>query len=259
MSEEYIVKPVYKALNVLRCLGEEPQPLSLADICFRVRLPKTTVFRYLYTLRECGFVEHDAETDRYRLGLEALELGRTGSAPLQIRTLALPWMYKLRDQFNETVNLGVLDGHDVVYIELVESRHPLRMQSALGSRDPVYSTALGKAILAFTPHHQWNKHLPERFTALTAHTLTSRRALARALADVQKCGYAIDNQENDEGARCIGVPIFDGRGRVPVALSVSGPIARLDEQRTTEIAQALLDVSDRLSQRLGYREGRRQE
>jgi DNA-binding IclR family transcriptional regulator len=171
MTNDYIVKPVYKALQVLQCLGDEQRELALSEICYRVGLPKTTVFRYLYTLRECGFVDYDPATDLYRLGLRMWELGRAAGARLRIREVAVPFMRELRNRFNETVNLGMLDDTEVVYLEIVESRRSLRMHAKLGGRDPVYSTTLGKASMAFLPkssgvticQRNWCHAHPKRF------------------------------------------------------------------------------------------------
>lgn len=251
----YLVKPVYKALQVLSCLEEARQPLTLTEICYRVRLPKTTVFRYLYTLCESGFVEHSPENELYWLGLTALKLGQAASSQLQVRTVALPYMHELRDRFNETVNLGVLDGQEIVYIEMVESHHALRLQARPGSRDSVHSTALGKAMLAFFPREQWPQYLPTRLEPLTPQTITSVADLQRNLLEVRARGYSIDDQENEIGARCVGAPIFDEGGRVHTAISVSGPVSRLPEALTLEVAEALVRTAEAISRQLGY-EGR---
>src|SRR5262249_38951963 len=156
---------------------DERRDLALSEICYRVDLPKTTVFRYLQTLCACGFVTHDPDTDLYRIGLRVWELGQSVHEPLRMREFALPVMRDLRDQFNETVNLGVLNGFDVVYLEIIESRRSLRMQAQLGGRDPIYSTALGKAVLAFMPEDQWQVHLPPDLTPRTERTIVSRAML----------------------------------------------------------------------------------
>lgn len=252
MSNGYLVKPVEKALRVLRCLAEERKPMTLTEICHHVRMPKTTVFRYLYTLCDAGFVEHDGETELYRLGLEAVSLGQRGSTQIQIRRLAVPYMQELREKFNETVNLGVLDGIHIVYIDMVESHHSLRMQARLGSRDPAYSTALGKAILAFLPETSLKQHLPAELSPQTARTMTSYDELTQNLMQVRHQGYALDREENEEGALCMGVPIFDGQGRVQTAISVSGPVSRLSTDVTERLARALVATSREISKRLGF-------
>lgn len=255
VSNSYIVKPVYKALQVLECLGAAQRELSLTEICQRVRLPKTTVFRYLYTLSEAGFVTHDPQTDLYRIGLRVWELGQLNGGRLQLRESALPFMQELRVRFNETVNLGVLQDHEVVYIEMVESQHSLRMQAKLGSHDPVYSTALGKAMLAFMDSEQWPYHLPSQLVAYTSRTITSLDALQDELQKTRSRGYAVDNAENEEGASCVGAPIFDQRGRVTAAISISAPSSRLNDQLEQAVADAVRQTAAAISSRLGFRSG----
>jgi IclR family acetate operon transcriptional repressor len=180
-------------------------------------------------------------------------LGQLAGDQLRIRDVAWPHLQRLRDQFNETVNLGMLDGKEVVYIDMAESHHSLRMQARLGSRDPVYSTALGKAILAFTPQERWYGHLPERLTSRTQHTLTSRRQLLAELAAVRQRGYALDNGENEEGTICIGAPIFEHTGQVPYAISLSAPASRMDEAQLPTIAAAIVEAAAAISRSLGFR------
>ena len=252
MSNNYIVQPVYKALQVLRVLGDERRELALSEICYRVDLPKTTVFRYLQTLCACGFVTHDPETDLYRIGLRGWELGQSVHAPLRVRELALPPMRALRDQFNETVNLGVLDGLDVVYLEIIESRRSLRMQAQLGGRDPIYSTALGKAVLAFLPEDQWQAHLPPDMLPRTRRTVVSHTKLQQALAQARERGFALDDEENEEGARCIAAPIFNHQGHVAAAVSLAAPASRMSDRLLPKVAAAVIQTAGEISRRLGH-------
>jgi DNA-binding IclR family transcriptional regulator len=254
-AEQYIVKPVQKALQVLIALGEERSALTLTEICYRVRMPKTTVYRYLQTMCHLGFVAHNAEQDLYLLGHRLFELGQLAGEQLRIRDVALPHMQWLREQFNETVNLGLLDGPDVVYVEMVESLHTLRMRATLGSRDPVYSTALGKAMLAFIPQEGWESHLPAEFIPRTQHTVASRKALAARLATVRRSGYALDDGENEDGARCVGAPIFDYTGQVAAAISVSAPATRMNERTMKSVAEAVVTAAAAISHNLGYAPG----
>jgi IclR family acetate operon transcriptional repressor len=252
MSNSYIVQPVYKALQVLRCLGDERRELALSEICYRVDLPKTTVFRYLQTLCACGFVTHDHDTDLYRIGLRVWELGQLVHEPLRIREVALPAMRVLRDRFNETVNLGVLDGPEVVYLEIIESRRSLRMQAQLGGRDPVYSTALGKAVLALKPEDQWPAHLAADLAPRTERTVTSLARLRQDLDQARERGFAIDDEENEEGARCIAAPIVNHLGQPLAAVSLSAPAGRLSDRVIAKAAPAVKETAAKISQRLGY-------
>lgn len=251
-EQPYVVKPVYKALQVLIVLGSERRPLTLTEICHRVRLPKTTVFRYLQTLAACGFVTHDRSEDVYQLGARLFELGQLAGQQLRIRDIALPLMVALRDRFNETVNLGILDGADIVYVEMVESHHALRMQATLGSRDPAYATALGRAMLAFMDETSRRRHLPAKLVARTVYTVHTRPQLERVLREVEKVGYALDDQENEDGARCVGAPIFEYPGRVVAALSVSAPTARLRPELLDEVAAAVTRTAAAISRQLGH-------
>ena len=255
MADAYIVKPVAKALQTLIVLGEAKRDLSLAELCPRVGLPKTTVFRYLQTLVAQGFVRHDPQTDRYGLGLRLWDLGQLVGASSRLREIAILPMEELRDHFDETVNLGVLDGKEIVYMEMAESRKSLRMQARLGGRDPVYSTSLGRAMLAFLPDDRWSEHLPTRLSARTVRTISSLPDLRTELTATRRRGYAIDNGENEEDARCIGAPIRNRRGDVIAAVSLSAPASRFAEDRESEVAQAVVSTARRISRRLGYGEG----
>ncbi len=235
-----------------QCLGEERRELALSEICYRVDLPKTTVFRYLQTLCACGFLMHDPNTDLYRIGLRVWELGQSVHEPLRIREIALPAMRDLRDRFNETVNLGVLDGLDVVYLEIIESRRSLRMQAQLGGRDPVYSTALGKAVLAFKNEDQWPLHLPRELAPRTERTVTALDKLRQSLVRVRDCGYAFDDEENEDGARCIAAPIVNHSGQVLAAISLSAPASRMSDRLVSKVAAATKETAAIISQRLGH-------
>jgi DNA-binding IclR family transcriptional regulator len=252
MPSSYSVKPVQKALQVLQCIGEAGRDLTLTEICLAVHIPKTTTFRYLCTLCETGFVTRDPETDQYGLGLKLFELGHTVAENLRIREVAKPFVEALREKFNETVNLGVLDGHDIVYISVAESRHSLRMQAGLGKRDPIYSTALGKAILAFLPEAQWGRHIPSEWQLRTAHTRNSLLGLKKDLQQTRIRGFSVDNEENELGARCVGAPIFNHIGRAIAAISVSGPVSRLSEDIKPAVAAAVVQAAAEISQRLGH-------
>lgn len=249
-EQPYLVKPVYKALQVLIALGDEHRPLTLTEICHLVRLPKTTVFRYLQTLRHCGFVNHDRQADMYHLGARLFELGQLAGQQLRIRDVALPIMADLRERFNETVNLGILDDFDVVYVEMVESHHSLRMQATLGSRDPAFSTALGKAMLAFLDEPE--RHMPARLMPRTVFTIHTRSGVLQSLAQIREQGYAVDDQENEDGARCVGAPIFEYPGRVAAAISVSAPASRLGREQVGEVAAAVVAAAEAISRQLGH-------
>lgn len=254
-DNDYIVKPVYKALRILRCLGEEERELSFTEICHKVGLPKTTAFRYLYTLQKCGFVTHDPRTDLYSVGVYVWELGELAGRRFQVKEVALPLMRELRERLNETVNLGVLSESEVVYLEMVESQHRLRMQAKVGSRDPVYSTALGKVILAFLPEEQWRDHLPSQLSPRTSRTHTSVQELEQELFQTRERSFAWDDGENEEDVQCIAAPIFDRTGVVTAAISVSAPTSRMDRDIEKEIVASTMRTASEISRNIGHWSG----
>lgn len=249
-NSNYIVKPVDKALQVLTLLAEADSDLSLKEISSRSGLPKTTAFRYLYTLGAHGYVTHSDDTDLYRLGPRSWQLGQASGQYARLLEVATPLMQALRDRFDETINLGVLSRTDIVYLGIVESRRALRLQATIGGRDPAYSTSLGKAMLAFLPENQRDLHLPVRMTARTEQTLTSRRALYDELTQTQARGYALEVGENEEGACCVGAPIFNRQGQVIAAVSVSAPASRITHQQIPVIGQAVIDTAATIAHQL---------
>jgi IclR family KDG regulon transcriptional repressor len=246
-NSNYLVKPVDKALQVLTTLAENGRELSLKEICARTRLPKTTAFRYLYTLSTHGYVTHDAEADLYRLGPRSWQLGQSAGRYGRLLEVALPLMQQLRDHFDETVNLAVLNQTEIVYLGMVESRRALRMQAQIGSQDPAYSTSLGKAILAHLPTEQQSSHLPAQLAPRTGQTLTSLSALQHELELTRQRGFAVDHGENEEGACCIGAPIFDRHGRVMAAISVAAPASRLPDSAIPTVARAVIETAQTIA------------
>ena len=162
-------------------------------------------------------------------------------------------MEELGHKFRETVNLGILEGYEVVYVDKVESIHALRMDLAIGQRVPAYCTALGKVFLAFFSDEEIQEYCQKtRFKVLTGKTITSAKELAKHLKTIRKEGFAVDDRELDDGIRCIAAPIRNSSGRVAGAISVAGPSLRLTIERMKIVEQPLLETTNRISQKLGY-------
>jgi IclR family KDG regulon transcriptional repressor len=254
-GDPYLVSPVAKALAVLAFVEESGTEVGLSDVARALGLPKTSAFRYLYTLAAAGFVAYGTGRDRYRAG-PRLHRGRESEINIpRLRELALPVMSGLRKRFNETVNLGVPDRDRIVYVEMIESSRALRMQARIGERHPLNSTSLGKAILAFMPEEERAPLLAHPFQAMTGRTTTDAALLRRQLRDVAKRGYAVEIGENEEGLMCIGVPILERSGRPVAALSVSAPEARMTRPVRLDVITALRAGAATISRRLGYRGG----
>lgn len=252
-NEGYIVKPVHKAFEVLQCVAHAHEGLSLGEICRRLELPKTTAYRYLYTMEHQGFVMHDPLNHVYRVGVRVWEIGHAAGRDSALCQAALPRMRHLRRTFDETINLAVLDGAEVLYLAMVESRRTLLMQAKAGGRDPAYSTALGKAILAFILDEQVRQILPFCLVPRTSSTHTSLNSLRRELELTRRRGYARDESENEEGALCIAAPIFGSDDQPIAAVSLAAPASRLGGALEKKVACAILDAAQAISATLGYR------
>lgn len=245
-SGRYSVRAVERVADILDTLQEAAAPVSLVRLASVTGLPKSSVFRYLATLEARGYVDRDPESGDFTLGL-ALPTHQQRFATLAAR--ARPVLERLRDRFGETVNLGVLDGERVLYLEIVESPKTMRLAAHPGDRDFVHSTAVGRAFAAELPEDEVRRILAAAgMPALTPRTITGVDELLRVLEDVRKQGYALDDEENEEGARCVAVAIPGAR--VPTGISISAPAVRLSREQAERIAAVLADEAAYLARRL---------
>lgn len=247
---DYIVLPVMKALQVLEYVARQGHDVTLTETVQELKLPKTTVFRYLQTLSAQQFLEHDLKHDRYGVGRKFRALAKVDQELQGLRDIAQPEMRKLMETFHETVNLAVLSESEVVYIDMLEPGRPLRATARIGHRHPAHSTSLGKAMMAFMPAANSmalrDGSLPQR----TINTLTDVDKLRRQVDDVRRRGYAIEVGENEDGLMCIGVPILDSTGYAVAAMSLSAPERRMKPELTAVAADALKGAARRISTHL---------
>lgn len=236
LDKRYVVQPVMKALKVLELVALKGHRISLTAVAEELDLPKTTAFRYLQTLSAAGFVSYDKASDRYSIGTRFRTVAANDTSIQRLRDLSIPYMRRLHAAFNETINLGIPSDHHIVYIDIIESTRALRMQARIGSRDPLHSTALGKAVLAYLPEAERLSLLADSLAERTYRTITDVKALKRQFGDIVQSGFAVENGENEEGASCIGVPILAGEARPVAAISLSAPERRL----TPEIRAAAI-------------------
>ena len=253
IQSRYTIQVLAKALDALNVLASEPSGLTLSELSLRLDLPKSSVFRYLATLEQYGFVERTSETDRYELGLRLFELGNLVASQFDYIQAALPFMRSLLEKFGETVNLAILRDSQVVYLQILEGTRSMRMAAQPGLRNLPHATALGKAILAYLPEQDVLAIVAQNgLPALTPHTITSVDKLQAELEQVRRQCYAIDNIENEEGVRCIAAPIFDHDNQVIAAVSLSGPVNRMSPLQIEAIAKELVTGVREVSRRLGY-------
>lgn len=252
-SKSAPVGVVGKVLRILETLDRSATGLQLAQIAELTRLNKSTAYRFLAHLENEDYLFRD-EHGAYVFGPKLARLGTGVAYHAMLRGMSRPVLLSVAEGTQETANLGILDGRDVLYLDVVESSHTFRMASQPGMRRPVNCTALGKAILAFLPEREREDLFPMlRFERLTPRTIPNLARLRRELKRIAQTGYALDDEESCLGARCAAAPILDGTGRVAAAISVSGPITRIDRNRFPEFAAAVVKGARSISTALSRR------
>jgi len=248
------VRAVERALGLLQCVGDKggTRGLGLVELGKETGMHKSTVFRHAATLVKLGFLEQDLETERYRLGTAILELAGQCLAGREIRQQALPYLRDLMMKTGETVHLGILDGGQVVYIDKVEFPGPIRLHSMIGGRAPAHCTALGKAILAHCTEEEVAVVLKDGLSAPTPKSITDPMRFRDELASVRAQGYSVDDEENREGIRCVGAPVFDFYKRPIGAISVSALSTSITLEKVPEVGIVVKDIAERISRRMGY-------
>ena len=250
-----VVQSVDRALSILEVLSDYNEGLGVTEISDKVGLHKSTVHRLLGTLIYKGYVTQDAESNKYKITLKLFELGNKKVEDMDILTASKPYTNELMEKVNEVVHFVIREGNNIVYIDKVEADNTIRMASTIGRRSPLYCTSVGKAILAQLSDKEvekiWNSSKIEK---LTKFTITNLEDMKKELEKIRQKGYAIDNEENELGVRCIGVPVFNRFGEVEGAISISGPTIRVTEDRVEGFAKEVVKYAGLISKELGYKE-----
>lgn len=252
-----MLRSVDNALSLLECFTADGGELGVTELSRTLGLGKSTVHRLLTTLCRRGYVVRSPQTDKYRLGLKAFEVGAHAIGVLGLRESAAPVLAELQAATRETVHLGVLDGWEVVYIDKIDSQQTLRMYSRVGRRAPLHCTALGKVLLASMPESKLARFLRRRLKAYTPATIVDPARLAANLATVRRDGCALDNEEFELGLRCAAAPIRDLSGDVVASVGIAGPAVRLSAERLGAMAARVRHAAAAISASLGFKSGMR--
>jgi DNA-binding IclR family transcriptional regulator len=245
---------VERALAMLEAVAQAADGLSNAEISRKLQIPKSSASYILRTLETQGYLNRNAETGKYRVGLKVLSLSRGALIGIDVREVALPIMRHLVEKTNLTCHLAILDGPDAVYIEKVEPTGFIRMDTWVGRRMRVHATSVGKSLVAHIPQERLEKMLAERgMEKRTSKTITSLPKLLKDLEKVRDQGYAVDDEENNMGARCVGAPVFNQDGSIEAAIGLSGTINQVNPHTMPRILEHLKDAARHVSMQLGYR------
>ena len=250
-SQEHVLSSVRNALRILRSFSLEEPEKQVTALASELGLTKSTVSRLLTTLASEGFVLRSDDTKKYRLGLSVLNLNTVLSSRLEINRESAPILQSLVASLDETAHIASLVGADVMYLNIVPCRHPVKILSHIGRRNPAHCTSSGKAMLAFQDP-QTIEHIIQRgLKKYTETTITDGDTLRAALKSVREHGFATSTEEIRPGIVSVAAPIRDYTGRALYALSVIGPVGRLDPADPTIIRKVKTSAKE-ISQRLGY-------
>lgn len=251
--EKNAVQSLDRALDIIELLSLEREGLGVTEIGNRISLHKSTVHRLLNSLADRGYIEKVERSSLYKLGFKFVEIASLRLNHLELKIEAVAPLRRLAESLGQTVHLAILDGTEVVYIEKIEPVSTLRMYSQIGRRAPLHCTALGKSLLSGLSDDQLALLVGQlSFQRFTSDTLTKPEQLIREVEQVRKVGWSLDDNENEEGIRCIAAPIRDYARNVIAAISVSGDKKIISKKRESEIAQHVKDTAYTISQRMGY-------
>ncbi len=248
------VQSLSRALKLLNALSYYVQGLSLSEVAQEVGLPNSTAHRLLTTLQNERYVRFDNERSVWMIGVQAFRVGSTFVRSRDLVSIARPYMRRLMDQSGETVNLGILDRDEVVYLAQVETQKMMRAIAGPGGRAAIHCSGIGKALLAFMNVEDRDRLLGSlQMHRETAKTLTSGRALKDQLPTISGSGYAVDDEENAIGLRCVAGVIFNEHSEPLAGLSISGPTARLTDALLPSLGALVAGIANEITAELGGR------
>jgi IclR family acetate operon transcriptional repressor len=248
------VQSLSRALSLLECIAASESGITLSDLAQQVGLAASTTHRLLNTLEQHGFAALDGDRGVWFVGVRAFTVGNAFLADRDVVSIARPFMRRLMEHAGESVNLAILDDAKVVFVAQVQCREMMRMLVRLGGRAPVHASGAGKALLAALEPSQVHallaRHGLERFTA---NTLGTHGALTADLDRVRARGFAFDDEEHAVGLRCVAATVHDELGDAVAAISLSGPRARITDDRIARLGALVIDGANEITRAMGGR------
>ena len=249
MSEP--VRAVERALDILSCFGQNGPVLSLTEIAEQVSMPKSTVHRYLVTLENKRFINRDEVTGMYHLGFRFIEMASLELQDVDLQRWVQPHLERLSAECGETVDLAVLDGAHVIYLQVIESPQRVKLAATVGQRLPAFCTASGKAFLAYLPDDQVHKILSEGLPKYTENTRVSLTDLVQDLRVTRRRGFAISEQEYEKDINAVAAPILDANGCPVAVIAVAGPSFRLPRARMLMVGRSIRAAAESIVREVG--------
>lgn len=244
------VRSVDRALDILLCFKREDPARSLTQIAEAIHMSKTTVHRLLATLENKRFITRDNATGLYRLGLRFIEMASIVLQDVDLNHWAQPYLQRLSSEYGETVDLSILDGAHVIYLEVIESPQRVKLAASTGQRMPAFSTAAGKAILAFLPDVTVMRILERGMPQFTPYTIRTKEELLSNLEPIREQGFSISIQEYEDGINAVAAPVLNEQNYPIAAVTVAGPAYRLTREQMLGIGPSVREMSRLIAQEL---------
>jgi len=248
-----LVPSVDRALTMLELLAKSKNGISMSEMSRKLSLPKSSIHLILTTLERRGYLQKNPQSRKYQFGLKMFSLSRIAVENLEMRDQAHPFLISLMKKTGLTVHMGVLEWGEVVIIEKVDTPSLIKVATWIGRRMDVNCTGVGKALLAFMTEEDFQDFI--KANKLTKHnhkSIASINELRKELEIIHKQGYALDDEEDEIGLRCIGAPIFDSSQKVVAAISVAGTTSQIESSRIHAIAKDVMKTAKNISAQLGY-------
>ena len=249
------VPVLVRALSVLELLANSPNGLTLAEVRRKLQIPKSSAHCILLTFLRQDYITRSDRTRRYVLGQKIFSLASHALAGQEVREAAMPHLRQLMLTTNLTVHMGVLDGNEAVLVAKVDPPGVMGVATWLGRRMEVHCTGVGKALIAYLPEDALTQLLRSRtFPRHNENTIVSVKRLMQELETVRTLGYATDDEEDEVGYRCIGVPVFQ-QDRVVAAISLAGSVLQVTNENTKELLRHLTRTAELIQRSLQHRAG----
>jgi DNA-binding IclR family transcriptional regulator len=252
LRDTRIIQSLDKGLFVLELIEQAGQPIGLNELKLKLGWDKATVHRILATLERRGYLLRNPQTKKFSLGLKVYGLYDSLMRNFDIHETTRPFLVKVAEQTGEFTHLAVAIGKEIVFIDRIASTEVLSVNTQIGAREPLFCTALGRAVLAFVPQAEIENYLPRPFARYTSRTITSRAALKTALEEVREKGFAVDNEEYIDRVRCVAAPVFNHAHAPIAAIGISGPVSRITPQKAEQFGSLIREAAIQISECAGW-------
>lgn len=255
MEDKNLSTSLVRGLAILSSFSEDEPLQGVTELATRLDLNKSTVHRYLNTLKTLGYLEQDEDTKKYRLGIRVVDLGVTVLGGMELRQIAFPYLEELATETGHTVNMSILDGTEIIYIERVRTKRIVDLDLHVGTRLPAYCTSMGKVLLAHLPQQQLERRLSRlELKQRGPNTITDNETLLAELQKTRQQGFAINNEELAYGLYSVAAPVRSRRGDVVAAINMAVHASMVSvAEMENALAPRLISAAEEISRKAGYR------